>query len=202
MDSKATHAREQRLVEIRLLLQQLHQQLGPAYTFYCENLDGFETQVSQLKEYADKETLNKIWADKLRAEIKSNEAGTQDRSATKAVYINTITTQVSLCLRHLRTAYEERLPQACASHEQDVIIEAQINIVIGAVEKVLSLASVASTDHHASKNIVASLDRARSLSDTSSELWKALLIGLPATGSCTNESNREDGNQQTMEGGS
>lgn len=183
-DPNAALNRERRLVEIKLLLKQLHEQIKPAHEYCKKAFDQFAKQISSLKDFADKETLDRIWADKRRAEArKANEAAAKSRqTATAAVDFITLAAQVNLCLKHLKVAMEETWPHVPVHQGQDAAFISQVSIVIGAVEEVTRLAQDFNTDHYASEDIVLCLEKAQNLTNTDSRLWQPLFKRKPTAG--------------------
>ncbi|KAF6837747.1 hypothetical protein CPLU01_02856 [Colletotrichum plurivorum] len=193
-DPNAALHRERRLVEIRLLLQQLHEQIKPAHDYCKKRFEEFEGQISSLKDFADKETLDKIWADKQRAEArKREEAAARNRQTAKDVDLITLTAQVNLCLKHLKVAKEETWPHVHGRQGQDASVASQVSIVISAVEEVTQLAQDFDTDHYAAEDIVPCLEKAQHLTDTDSGLWKALFKRTPTAGNNTESGFGGDG---------
>lgn len=174
--------REQRLVETRLLLNQLHKQLDTAYNVYKDVFDNFQSQAEKLKDFANTDTLDKIWADMLRAEAKKREREAAKVKNNRSVDFDTVAAQVGLCLKHLRSAEREGLPAVPGCHKRNNSIEQELRSVISAVEEVMELATRAPADRLACEEMVPCLERAWSSTDTESSNWKVLLGKLPATG--------------------
>ncbi|KAF9875898.1 hypothetical protein CkaCkLH20_06830 [Colletotrichum karsti] len=181
-DAKTAQRREQWLVEIRLLISQIRVQLSTAYFVHKESLDAFNQHITEeLKEFADDQTLIKLWVDKLRSTAKKYDG---KRAREKPANFDTVTAQVRLCLKHLKSASEKKVPAVPGSEAKDVVIDSQTRVVVMAVEEALSWAETAGSSHHACEEAVEHLDRAYNFTDTDGNLWRALL-DIPAASHST-----------------
>ncbi|GKT43141.1 uncharacterized protein ColSpa_03322 [Colletotrichum spaethianum] len=171
----AIRLRERRLIEIRLLLSQLHAQLETAYNVYKALDDKFKSHCDTVKSFANADTLDRIWTDMLRLELKQEEA-----QADRPADFDSVMTQIGLCLRHLQAAEKDRLPSVHGLHERNAVIERQFKNVIKAVEAIVELAGRAHVDHLACGDLIWHLNRAWASADTESVVWKSLLGRLPA----------------------
>ncbi|KAK2046909.1 hypothetical protein LZ31DRAFT_583201 [Colletotrichum somersetense] len=171
----AIRLRERRLIEVRLLLSQIHAQLETAYNVYKTIDDRFRTRCDAVKGFVSADTLDKIWAEMLQSAMKQEEA-----QAERSADFDTVMTQIGLCLRHLQSAEKDRLPSVHGLHERNAIIERQFKNVTKAVEEIVELGERAHMDHLACGEFIWHLNRAWTSANPESVMWKSLLGKLPA----------------------
>ncbi|EFQ25541.1 hypothetical protein CGRA01v4_02444 [Colletotrichum graminicola] len=171
----AIHLRERRLIEVRLLLSQLHAQLETAYNVYKTIDDKFRTQCNAVKSFVSADTLDKIWSDMVQSGMKQEEA-----QAERSADFDSVMAQIGLCLRHLQSAEKDRLPSVHGLHERNAIIERQFKNITKAVEEIVELGGRAHMDHLACGDLIWHLNRAWTAANPESVMWKSLLGKLPA----------------------
>ncbi|KAK2004740.1 hypothetical protein LX36DRAFT_649545 [Colletotrichum falcatum] len=171
----AIRLRQRRLIEVRLLLSQLHAQLETAYNLYKTLDDKFRTHCDAIKDFASAGTLDKVWADMLQSGMKQDEA-----QAERPADFDSVMAQIGLCLRHLQSAEKDRLPSVHGLHERNAVIERQFKNVTKAVEEIVELGDRAHMDHIACGDFIWHLNRAWTAANPESVMWKSLLGKLPA----------------------
>ncbi|KZL64889.1 hypothetical protein CT0861_07502 [Colletotrichum tofieldiae] len=171
----AIRLRERRLIEIRLLLSQLHAQLETAYNVYKTLDNKFKKYCNTVKGIANADTLDRIWADMLQLEMRQQEALTE-----RPADFDSVMAQLGLCLRHLQFSEQHRLPSVPGLHERNATIERQFKNVTKAVEEIVELAERAHLDHLACGEFIWHLNRAWTSANSESVVWKSLLGRLPA----------------------
>ncbi|KZL84579.1 hypothetical protein CI238_07192 [Colletotrichum incanum] len=171
----AIRLRERRLVEIRLLLSQLHAQLETAHNVYKTLDNKFTKHCDTVKNFANADTLDMIWADMLQLEMKQEEAMTE-----RPAGFDSVMAQIGICLRHLQSSEKDKLPSVPGLHERNSIIERQFKNVIRAVEDIVELAGRAHVDHVTCEEFIWHLNRAWTSANPESVVWKSLLGRLPA----------------------
>ncbi|KAK1975983.1 hypothetical protein LZ30DRAFT_735924 [Colletotrichum cereale] len=171
----AIRLRKRRLIEVRLLLSQLHAQLETAYNVYKTLNDKFSTRYDAVKGFVNADTMDRIWTDMLQAGMKQEET-----QAERSADFDSVMAQIGLCLRHLQSAEKDRLPSVHGLHERNAIIERQFKNVIKAVEEIVELAARAHVDHIFCRVFIWNLNRAWTAANPESDVWKGLLGKLPA----------------------
>ncbi|TEA22529.1 hypothetical protein C8034_v009911 [Colletotrichum sidae] len=161
-DGEEVRQHEQRLIELRLLLDHLYIELGKAHDFYQKKSKAFTDGLGTLKEYVDKDTLDRMWAENLRADETTD--------------INTLATQISFCFDTLKTAARSKWSKTKFS-----VVENQIQVVISLVEVVTELTRSAVSDHCAMDDMLPILEEAMGFADTQSNFWKSRFRVTPAT---------------------
>ncbi|KAK7460077.1 hypothetical protein CaCOL14_008969 [Colletotrichum acutatum] len=181
-------SRQYRLIQIRLLLVQVHGQLEIAHEVYEAAFRKFRQQVEKNRE-SSPSTQNQIWVDMLSKDAEKGKKEADMERSPPPLDFDTVMAQVETCLQSLKGAQmrNSRLASGFADKSPDA--EGHFKVVIDAVEEIVDLAAKAPEENLVCEDLVARLDRARSLADTTSKVWKAVLHKLPARSSGTTKSN-------------
>ncbi|KAJ0297305.1 uncharacterized protein N0V96_000611 [Colletotrichum fioriniae] len=184
----SARSRQYRLIQIRLLLVQVHDQLEIAHEVYEAAFKKFLGQVEKNKE-SSPETRNHIWVDMLSKDAEKGKKAAYMERSPLPLNFDTAMAQVETCLQSLEGAQMKNSPLASGFDDRSPDAEGHFKVVIDAVKEVVDLAAKAPEDNLVCEDLVARLDRARSLADTTSNIWKAVLHKLPARSSGTTKSN-------------
>ncbi|KAK1625023.1 hypothetical protein BDP81DRAFT_453324 [Colletotrichum phormii] len=179
-DPKAlVRSRQYRLIQIRLLLVQVHDQLKIAHEVYNTAFEKFLKQVAETSKSASPATQDNIWVDMLSTDAEKGKKEATKKRLPPPIDFDTVMAQVETCLQSLEGAQMKYSPLASGFDDTCPDAEGHFKVVIDAVKEIVDLAAKAPKENLVCEDLVARLDRARGLADTTSHVWKAVLWKLP-----------------------
>ncbi|OHE97426.1 hypothetical protein CORC01_07208 [Colletotrichum orchidophilum] len=187
-------AREGRLLEVRLVLNQMRSQLDTAHKVHNNAFKKFQKNAAKIRVFASQTTLNRLWVDMLSKDAEERQTEADEKRTSPAPNSSTVVAQVKVCLKSLERAEINNLSPASTFHDKDSKARHHFKIIIDAVKEAVDLADKAPKDHLACQDLVERLDRARILANTQSEIWKPLLRDLPAGNMRSTEPEPQEAN--------
>ncbi|KAK1510773.1 hypothetical protein CTAM01_01346 [Colletotrichum tamarilloi] len=175
----AVRSRQYRLIQIRLLLVQVHDQLEIAHEVYDAAFQKFLGQVEKIKE-SSPATKNQIWVDMISKDAEKGKKEADMERSPPPLNFDAVMAQVETCLQSLEGAQMKNWPPASGFDDKSPDAEGQFKVVVDAVRDIVDLAAKAPEENLVCEDLVERLDRARSLADTNSNVWRAVLSKLPA----------------------
>ncbi|KAK1690376.1 hypothetical protein BDP55DRAFT_724926 [Colletotrichum godetiae] len=182
-------SRRYRLIQIRLLLVQVYDQLKIAHEVYNTAFEKFLKQVAETSKSASPATQNYIWVDMLSTDAEKGKKEATKKRLPPPIDFDTVMAQVETCLQSLEGAQMKYSPLASSFDDTCPNAEGHFKVVIDAVREIVNLAAKALKENLVCEDLVARLDRARGLADTTSHVWKAVLWKLPSRGIRSKESD-------------